>query len=236
MRQIIWCYALFLLIAIGGCASTRPARDVQPSGFLGQDAYLLERQSDKDSPLIYRNPEVDWAQYSNILLDPITFWRSADGDTSKISARNKQMLIDYFYQLIYKEFSKDFQMVRIPEPNTLRVKVAITKAEQSYVALDLVSTVIPQLHVLSGLKTLATGKPAFVGEAAIAFKVNDATTGTLLAEGVADRVGGKTLNEKHLHSWGDVEEALQYWVLHAGYELCQLQQRTDCVQPDKNLL
>lgn len=174
--------------------------NVQPTGFLGQDAYLFERQSDKDSPLIFRNPDVNWSQYSNILLDPITFSRSADGDTDKISSRNKQMLIDYFYQAIYQEFSKDFQMVRIPEPNTLRVKVAITKVEQSYVALDLVSTAVPQLHVLSGLKTLVTGKPAFVGDAAIAFKVNDAITGTLLAKGVADRVGGKTLNEEHLHS------------------------------------
>ncbi len=236
MRQIIWFCTLGLLVFLSGCASTRPARDVQPSGFLGKDADLLKRGSSDDSPLIYRNPDVNWSQYTNVLLDPITFWRSPGGDTQKISTRDKQMLIDYFYQLIHKEFSKDFNMVRIPEPNTLRVKVAITKAEQSYVALDLVSTVIPQLHVLSGLKTLVTGKPAFVGEAAIAFKVNDATTGTLLAEGVADRVGGKTLNSEHLQSWGDVEEALQFWVQHTGYKLCELQQRADCVQPEKSLL
>ena len=236
MRQINWYWTLVLLVLLSGCASTRPARDVQPSGFLGKDASLLERGSSSDSPLLYRNPDADWPRYTNVLLDPITFWQSPGGNTQDISARDKQMLIDYFYQLIHNEFSNKFQMVRIPEPNTLRVKVAITKAEQSYVALDLVSTVIPQLHVLSGLKTLVTGKPAFVGEAAIAFKVNDASTGTLLAEGVADRVGGKTLNAKHLQSWGDVEEALQFWVQHAGYELCVLQQRSDCVQPEKNLL
>lgn len=224
----------FILASIGlmaSCSSTKPARDVQPSGFLGADASLLRKGGEGEAPLMYRKMNVNWASYNKILLDPVTFWNAPGEDRSGISSSDKQMLVNYFHQLIYNALSKDFRMVPMPEPNTLRVKVAISKAEQSHVVLDVVSTVVPQLRVLSGLKNLVTGKPAFVGEAQIEYKITDAATGTLLAEGAADRVGGKTLNAEHFKSWGDVEEAFQFWVTHAVYKLCTLQGKPGCTMP-----
>ena len=69
-------------------------------------------------------------------------------------------------------------------------------------------------------KMALDGKPAFVGEAAIAVKITDAMTGELLAAAVADRVGGKQLDAAHLKSWGDVDAAMQFWAQHAAYNLC----------------
>lgn len=227
--------AIFLA-AIVGCSNTRPARDVQPSGFLGADAKLLRKGAEGEAPLMYRKPGVDWGKYNKILLEPVTLWVGPDSNLGSISYTDRQMLINYFHQLIFNKFSRQFQMVNAPQEDTLRVRVAITKAEKSMVVLDMASTIIPQLHVLSGLKTLVTGKPAFVGEAAIAYKITDASNGDLLAEGVADRVGGKTLDSKHLKSWGDVEEAFKFWVNHAAYKLCELQKRDDCTKPESSSL
>ena len=60
----------------------------------------------------------------------------------------------------------------------------------------------------------------------------DALTGELLYECVAARVGGKTLDAKHFESWGEVDEAMQYWVNQAAYRLCMMRKKSDCVKPD----
>lgn len=213
---------------------TKPARDVHESGFLGADAALLRKGGEGE--LVYKKPDVDWSSYDKMLLDPVTFWRPP-GEATGISAQDAQTLINYFTHLIYEQFSKEIQMVNHPEPNTMRVKVAIVKATQSHAALDMVSTVVPALRAVSALKNLVTGKPTFVGQAEIEVKVTDAMSGELLAEAVADRVGNKTLDADHLHSWGDVEEAMRFWTVHAAYNLCELQDKPNCVEPaDASLL
>lgn len=199
-----------VLLVVSACASTRSYRDVEKSGFLGSDAARL-RKGDKDQPaLVYLKPGVDWASYNKMLLDPVTFWRPPETGNQGVSHQDIQTVVDYFYPLIYQKFSQEMEMVKIPRPDTLRVKVAITKAEKSHVVLDVVSTVVPQLRAISALKDLVTGKPAFVGEVEIEMKVTDAMTGELLYECVAARVGGKTLDAKHFESWGEVDEATDH--------------------------
>lgn len=92
-------------------------------------------------------------------------------------------------------------MVTSPMLDTLRVQVALSKLNESHVVLDVVSTVVPVALALSGLDKAITGKPAFVGEAEIEFKVKDAVSGELLAAGVDHRVGGKFLQASHFSSW-----------------------------------
>lgn len=199
---------ILLLGLLASCANTRQARDIHPSGFLGADAAKLEKGGKGKPALYYRNPDVDWSKYDKMLLEPVTFWDAPGGKDRGVSQHDAQQVVNYFHDLIYSTFSKEMEMVNSPQPGTLRAKVAITKLEKSHVALDIISTIEPQARALSGLKALVTGKPAFVGEAAIAVKVTDATTGALLAEAVDERVGGKTLSAEHFKSWGEVDQAL----------------------------
>ncbi|MEA3410585.1 MAG: DUF3313 domain-containing protein [Pseudomonadota bacterium] len=238
MRTVQFILLLLTLSLLSACANTRQARDVHPSGFLGTDAVKLQKGGKGMPALYYLKPGVDWSKYDKMLLDPVTFWDAPDGKDRGVSKEDAQQVVNYFHGLIYTTFSKEMKMVTTPQPGTIRVKVAITKAEKSHVVLDLVSTIEPQARVLSGLKDLVTGKPAFVGEAAIAVKINDATTGDLLAEAVDERVGGKTLSAEHFKSWGEVDQALQYWVSHAARRLCDLQKRPSCpeVKKDTGLL
>jgi Protein of unknown function (DUF3313) len=223
---------LALGLAVSGCATTSRARSVAPSGFLGADYALLKPGGPQQAQLVYLRPGTDWAAYRNILLDPVTIWKGRESTGQGISAEDEQILVDYFYSVIRGALEKEgFALVSSPQANTLRVKVAISKAEESNVALDIVSTVMPALHALSGLDKLATGKPAFVGEAQVEVKVTDALTGQLLAAGVDHRVGGKTLDASTMTSWGDVEAMMRLWANHGTYNLCRLQNRTNCVPP-----
>ncbi len=222
---------LAAVLALAACAPTIGVHQVKTSGFLGADAAKLKPGGPDGPALIYMNPKANWPAYSKMLLDPVTFWRAPGKKDQGVSHADLQKLINYFHLVIYQQMSKDVKMVNAPGPHTLRVKVALTKAEKSIPALDIVSTVVPQMAAVSTAKLALTGKPAFVGAARIAFKVTDSVSGELLAAAVAERVGGKELDAAHLDSWGDVKEAMQFWAVHAAYRLCKLQKKTDCKKP-----
>jgi hypothetical protein len=222
---------LIAAILLAGCADTTRDRDVQYSGFLG-DYSLLVRGAEKQAERRYVRPDVDWASYSRVLLDPVMLWRGDASRRDGASGHDAQAMMDYFYALIYRDLKAlGLEMVTAPKPDTLRVQVALTKLDESHVVLDVVSTVLPATLALSGLDKLVTGKPAFVGEAEIEYKVTDAETGELLAAGVDHRVGGKLLKASHLSSWGEVQHIMQLWAAYGSYNLCKLQRRSTCVEP-----
>ncbi len=232
MRSSALAAALAATLILGGCAATSRARGVERSGFLGADYDLLQPGNDQQAQLRYVRSGVDWASYDKVLLDPVTIWKGKEASGQGISPHDQQILANYFYSVIRGALAKEgLKLVTLPEADALRVQVAVTKANEANVALNVVSTVVPQLRLASSLDQLATGKPAFVGEGQVEVKVTDAHTGELLAAGIDHRVGGKTLDASTFQSWGDVEAMMRLWADHGAYNLCRLQKRPNCVAP-----
>lgn len=231
MKKVIVLAIALASTALAGCANTSRDRNVHYSGFLGDYSMLLEGGPDQ-AQRRYVRPDTDWAAYRKVLLDPVTFWRGDESRKDGVSAHDAQVLMNYFYAVIHKDLeSQGFQLVDSPGPGTLRVQVALTKLGESHVVMDVVSSVVPATLALSSVDKLVTGKPAFVGEAEMEYKAKDAVTGELLAAGVDHRVGGKLLTASQFSSWGDVEKIMRLWASYGSYNLCKLQERTDCVQP-----
>lgn len=230
-----WGYVLMIIAVLGlaACQAPKAIHDVKlPSGFFGPEVAKKLKKGGPDQPAwIYKNPNIDWTSYNKMELDPVTFWRKPGSETKGLSRPDRQKLANYFYQVIHKAMSQYLTMVDTPGPGTLRAQVAITKADPSDAALDVISSVLPQAVVISAVKGAVSGKPAFVGEAAVAGKVYDAQTNELLFAWVAERVGGKQLDKAQMSSWGDVEQAMRFWAYDAAYRLCKLQKRGDCKKP-----
>jgi hypothetical protein len=112
----------------------------------------------------------------------------------------------------------------------MRWQIALTDYEQSWVALDMVSTVVPQLRIISEIKWLATDKPSFVGGVQAELKISESQTGKVIAAAVDRRVGSKTLS-KGTDSWDDVKNAMDFWALQAAYRACRVTHRIECVKP-----
>ena len=233
----------FLLIAgiLAGpaCAATKQARTVERLGFL-KDLYpkMVEGNEDAgESLLIYRNPRVAQIPpntYKKFMLDPVLIFRGAHSKMEGISQEQAQLMADTFYALIYQEVSKDYEMVDKPGADTLRAQVAMTHLEESWPMLDVVSSIPAPMNFLAAgslLKTVATGKPAFKGEAVIEAKVTDSQTGEVLRAGVDRRVGKKRLSAESFNSWADVYESLRYWAENGRYQLCQARHQKDCTKP-----
>lgn len=225
-------------IMLDGCAGTKQARTVEPSGFL-QDLYGQMREGKGDEALlVYRNPQVDWptkATYRQVLLDPVMIWRGKDSKIQGLDQKDAQVIADAFYALLYQELAKDYEMVTEPGPKTFRMQVALTDAEQSMPTLDILSSVPAPFNVAfvaSTIKTLSTGKPLFKGGASIEAKIMDADSGEILAAAVDRRVGGRFLDREVFDSWNDVHGALRYWSQLTRFRLCQLRKQTECAPPE----
>jgi hypothetical protein len=235
---------VFSLIIAGilatSCAATKQARTVDRLGFL-KDLYPRMIEGDEnagESLLIYKNPRVGLIPpntYKKFMLDPVLVFRGPHSKMQGITQEEAQLMADTFYALIYQEISKDYEMVDKPGADTLRAQVAFTHLEESWPMLDVVSTIPAPMNVLAAgslLKTVATGKPAFKGEAVIEAKVTDSQTGEVLRAVVDRRVGKKRLSAESFNSWSDVYESLRYWAENGRYQLCKARHvQTDCPKP-----
>jgi len=182
-----------------------------PSGFLGNDYSLLTPPAeggDQKAMLRYVNPNTNWSSYNKIMIAPVTFWAA---DDSKISGADQQALCNYMFTVLEKDLGKNFVIVDQPGPGVLKVSAALTDATSATPGLRSISVIVPQARALSVIKMAATGTYLFVGSAQGALKVNDSTSGQLLAAAVDKRVGGASITNVTVFQWGDAENAMDYW-------------------------
>ena len=238
MRRIVGLLGIALLIGTGGCASTQEAKSVEKSGFLGDYSMLKEGErsafnqgAENQALLVYKNPNVDWRKYKKVQLDPVTIWMSQkDSQLKEVSAVDRQRLAALLWSKLDEQLRKDYEMTAQPGPDVVHIQAAITEGGESSVVMDTVSSIVPQLKLLSGMKSLATGVSAFTGSASAEMKVTDSTTGTILLEAVDRRGGTKSLSGV-TNSWNDVEEAYRFWAEKTRYRLCQFRGGMNCVEP-----
>ena len=220
------------LMSLGACAGTVQIDDLDSTGFLTDEVYS-KLEPTKDSVragLGYLNTSMDISRHDKILLDPIVSF-GGDDSAGYIDAEDKQTLVNNFHTLLASEFSKDYQLVAAPGPNTLRVQVALVRATKSKVALDTISTILPVGQVVSKLASYVTGKPSFTGEIKIEFEIRDAITREVFGAGIDSRAGGKVLNEDQLSAWSDVNKIMRLYAQAMRYQLCSARGDTDCEKP-----
>lgn len=229
--QIVLFGALAMLTT--GCVSTMHARDVQQHGPITEhQALLTDVKNDRAALKGYRNPVANWRAYDKILVEPITI-----GDDFASTLKPEQLddlkkLSDSFYTKLRDNLSKKYQLVENPTAGTIRYRVLITHAEQSWMTLSVLTKAVWQLQAANTLWALTRGKPAFAGEVTAEFTITDAVTGELLEVGVDRRVGGQNLLDREVfNSWGDVKNSLNYWADSSTYRLCGTRGDTNCVEP-----
>ena len=226
---------IVLTLMIGsGCSKTRKSGlPIEESGFLAD--YSLLSPTDSTIPgdagprprYRYINPDVDWAGYTKVLVDPVTFLSSGDVKPP----REVQVLLNYFWAELREELKQDYELVESPQPETIRFTIALTRAGERNVTLDTFSIYVPFSRALVELQGLAKGKPAFVGYAKVEAKFTDAETGTLLGAAMDKRVGGKTI--KNFDSWSDVKAAIDHWAKLIVFRLCRLRGDPVCILPQE---
>lgn len=220
--------ALVVLIATQwiACAATEQARDVKFSGFLGD--YSRLQPGGAGEPLyVYINQKADFRAYDKAFVEPAAIWRSKDADPNEVSPQDLKRLATVLEAKIIEALKHEgITLVRQPGPGVMKIRAALTEAQEASVAMDLVTAALP----VPSVSKLATGTRAFAGKVSIEGEMSDSQTGEVLAAMVDRRAGAR--NPIAIRdSWADVEKALQYWSDRFAYRLCQLQSKAHCVPP-----
>ncbi|MEO8325304.1 MAG: DUF3313 domain-containing protein [Nitrospirota bacterium] len=234
MPNNVFMNALLLVCVVGllsGCGATRQARSVEQSGFLGDVSSQMHEGKDDEALLVYRNEKADWKSYTKVMIYPVTVWVGKDSQLEVVSPLDRQRLANELWAMLNDALKADYEIVQQAGPGVLLIKAAITEGEASWPVIDTISTIVPQLHVVSELKYLATGTASFVGKASGEIKITDGATGELLLAAADRRAGGKRLRGA-TSSWDDVEEAYRFWAEQGRWRLCKLRGGTACVEPN----
>jgi hypothetical protein len=204
------------------CATTRQSRGIgEASGFLGDYSNL--REGGKGEPqLIYIRPNVDWAHYDAILIDSVTLWRNEK--TDDVPKEEQQILTDYLYTALHEHLSKDYKIVDRPGPNVLRLRAAITEAKGSKVVMDTITSIVPQLRLLTTIVGMSAGTSVLVGKAGVEGEITDSMSGEQLMAGLDERQGTKAMRGG-IKTWSDAKLAFDFWAERLQKRLATLSGR-----------
>ena len=128
----------------------------------------------------------------------------------KLSDADQQVLTDILYKALYDALSERFSMVEHPGPQTIELRAALTQAKGANVPLNTITTVVPQLHLITKVGGLAADTAVLVGSASIEVEANDGITDRVLVAAVDSRAGQKNPTTM-LSKWADVEAAAKFW-------------------------
>jgi len=197
------------LLLLTACSATKQSRKVQTSGFLSDYSQLREGEKN-ESLLIYVDESAPWGSYSNLLLEPVTIWYGGDYKLDEVPLADLQEIATYFHQVMTTELEKEFTLVEHTGPGTIRMRVGITDARPAKVVRNSVTSIVPQLRLISSGKKLASGTHAFVGRCGVEMEVLDGLTNRRVTAGVDHRAGGKSLKNA-FGKWSDVKSACDKW-------------------------
>jgi Protein of unknown function (DUF3313) len=221
--------SLAAALQLGGCAGSYQARsvDIKESPLVNPD--ILVKGEGDEALYRYAKPGVDIKQYSKILVDPVMIYK--DGEMDKDQRENYQTLANNAYVYLTEALQKDYQIVKNPEPGTMRIQWAIIDADTSKPVRNTLATIMPIGIGLSVVKLAAAGKQSGVGEITTEMKITDANTGELLGAALDRRVGGHNITTLWSR-WNDANKALEYWAKRTAFALCGARGGATCVKPD----
>jgi hypothetical protein len=209
-----------LALAFAACALTRNPREAaEPSGFLGDYSQLREG-TDDEADLVYTNPDVDWSRYDAILIESVTVWHRGS-EQVEISEAEAEALATYLFNALHRELSNDYRIAERPGSGVMRLRAAITEAKGASRVGKAVTSVVPQLRMLTTLGGMGADMAVVVGEAAIEVDLRDSETDERLAAAVDERWGTKALRGG-FSEWGDAEHAYDFWAKRMRERLTDL--------------
>jgi hypothetical protein len=217
------CTAVALASMATGCSVTQKAPVVNPGTCAmippSTCAYLAPGTSEQMG-LRYINPNVQWSQYTRVMINPVAFYGP---EASKMSAADQQALTNYFYTALVQKIGAKFPIVDEPGPGVIKLQFAMVDASGATPVLRTVSMIVPQARVLGSLKYLATDSYPFVGGAQAEMLATDSVTGNVLAAAVDHRIGGGAVSTAAQWQWGDAENAMDHWAEVVANKLASIQ-------------
>jgi hypothetical protein len=196
---------------VGG--GTVEMADVRPVGGFLPKPELLQRGTDGEPALNYRNPAVNLASYHAVMIEPVALWLAPGSPLDSVPADQRQAAANLFYSDLHDALQKHCNLVTAPQPGALRFRFALVSAKLPNATINTIATYAPYASGLYGVAslTLNNGVGYFAGTATAEGYAVDAGNGTLVWQGVDKRGGTTAALENTLNTWLDVHHAFEAW-------------------------
>lgn len=202
-------FCVLISILVTGCSTTRApkASSIEYSAFLSNYSQLETGRN--NYPLYsYVKPGLSLAGYNQIIIETPTLILSEDS-LKKIQQANLETVLGFAHAAGRDTLRPALAVTDTAGPGTLRIRWAITELTPAS-KMNVVSGLIPQARTASLILSKGTDTHLFVGKIAIEAEVQDSQTGEVLMAGVDTRVGSNAIQNVG-STWGDVEDAFNYW-------------------------
>jgi hypothetical protein len=169
--------ALATCALVAACASPKP---VAYSG-LASASYLKPNAQDDAGNVPYRySTQVNWADYSKVIIDPVAVYQGADNQFGDMSENDRVSLSHYVQAQFTVALSKRFAVTSTPGPGTLRVKLTLTGAATSTPVLSTFAHLDIAGNLYNGVQAVRGKEGMMKGWVMYAAEVQNAATGQLL--------------------------------------------------------
>ncbi len=207
---------------VGG--GSKQIAGVQPVGGFLPNPGLLAPGHAGQPELTYLNLNANLAQYHKVILDPVTVWASPQSALAAASPAQQEALANTFYADLYAALSQSCQMVNTASPGTVHLRFALVDANPTNAAVTTVATYAPYVSTAYSAASIAFnhGVGYFAGTATVEGFARDATTGTVLWQGVDRRGGTNAVVKNTLNDWLDVDNAFKGWSTQLATRVQQL--------------
>lgn len=238
MKKLAVFLSTALMILVAGCATQKPAADIEDvrataekGGFLHDYSDLKPGEDSTQALLTWKDENAAWGTYDKIIIEPVQIWGDASKDT--VNQEDLVALADYARKAFVTAFDEApwVEVVEKPGPGTAILRMAITDAQPtSNSTMKAISTVVPIGMIASATTEAITDKPAFAGQIQAEFMLVDAQTGKVAAKGVDRRVGGRSLSTIS-NSWQAAYDALDIYAKIGVYRICLFRGEKNCPKP-----
>jgi len=210
-RNEVLLSALAALICMLAACATYQARETTPAGFLG-DYSMLKEGGEGRALLVYVDPKADFKAYNAVMMDPVKLYASGKHEMDKLTPEDRQKILNYADAAIREQLANDYTLVSKAGPGVMRLRTAITEAEDANVTMDTISTIVPIGLAFSGLVAIGRGEWNFTGSAGIEAEMLDSVSGKRLFAAVDRRTGAKVTGKADkFDDWRTVKNAIDYW-------------------------
>ncbi|MBV4531500.1 DUF3313 domain-containing protein [Pseudomonas sp. SWRI107] len=204
-RTTLLCAALLALVA---CSSNQ----VDPkdySGFLKDYSRLKPAESVSGAPVMrWIDPAIKPGQYTKVFIEPSQFYPKPQ-PTEVISAQTLQEITRYFNEAMRRELGSVLTLAKLPGPNTIVVRPAITAVSTSNEGLRPYE-VVPIALVAAAVNTAAGGRDQDV-VIAVEAAFLDGSSQKVLAQVVRKGSGKELENDTQKLTLNDVKPVLDGW-------------------------
>ena len=125
----------FAVVVASVLACATGNRSSETSGFLGDYANLVKGRSNQ-ARLVYFRPDADFSAYDAIIVDPVVVWDAEQAGPTLDPTDESEKQADYFWQALRAHLGDVYQLVEVPKPRTLRLRMAIVEGLGSGVHIE----------------------------------------------------------------------------------------------------